>query len=299
MRVVICVGAALAAGFACAAKSQDIDVTALQMKACTLIKDDAARVRCYDRTMGRPVSEPSLVAIPQSAGGGALVPIPQPQTPAKSESLEEAAAAAPQAPAKPEPASVFDVRSIVRAITPSGSMSLGSAEPKGEQWQALADKPVLQEASRLVASVDSTDGKAKLVLQCKDTKTEAYVTTQSFLGWESVRVLYRVNDGPMTENRWSTSADARSAVAGNPMEFINSLADRATLFVRISDYNETNHDMTFALGSVSNLRSQLSTVCRWPGAFPEEKLASEHPVSTTRQVKPKAAPLGPSPLKLH
>jgi hypothetical protein len=50
MRGIVLPAGALAAGFASAAGSQDVDVTVLQMKAYTLIKDDATRV---------PVANPS------------------------------------------------------------------------------------------------------------------------------------------------------------------------------------------------------------------------------------------------
>ncbi|MGZ5259976.1 MAG: hypothetical protein ACXWC0_20345, partial [Burkholderiales bacterium] len=46
----------IALGWVPGASAQDTDVTALQMKACTLVNDDAARVRCYDQAMSRPTS---------------------------------------------------------------------------------------------------------------------------------------------------------------------------------------------------------------------------------------------------
>ncbi len=302
----------VASGLASVASAQDTDVTALQMKACTLLNDDAARVRCYDHAMSRPASEPRLVTVPPSSGPASgpgsdvpLVAVPQQVTTTArpDAAAETSAAAAPQSPSpdKPEAApSGFDARAILQGILPSGA-SAPSSTAKNGSWQVRADKSALPEASRLVGSLDSADEKASLVLQCKDKNTEAYVSTQKFLGWESMRVVYRLNDNPAIEGRWAAAADGRGAVAGNAVEFINSLNDGATLLVRVTDYNGADHDLKFNLGAVANLRSQIGLVCRWPGAVPEEKLAAKQAAPVSRSAKSKPAPAAPAgaPLKLH
>jgi hypothetical protein len=193
----------------------------------------------------------------------------------------------------------FDARTLLQSIMPSVASNPSSTTKSGN-WQVGADKPVLPEASRLVGRLDSAD-ESSLVLQCKNGNTEAYVSTKSFLGWESMRVVYRLNDNPAIEGRWAAAADGRGAVAGNAVEFINSLNDGATLLVRVTDYNGTDHDLKFNLGAVANLRSQIALVCRWPGAVPEEKVAAKQAPPSKRGAKSKpvtAAP-GGAPLKLH
>jgi hypothetical protein len=302
MRGSVLLAGAIASGLVSVAGAQDTDVTALQMKACTLVNDDAARVRCYDQAMSRPKSEPRLVTIPPSSGSASDVPlvaVPQQVTPARPDAAAETSAVAPaESPstAKPEGPSGFDARAILQSIMPSGA-SAPSSTVKNGSWQVKADKSALSEASRLVGTLDSADEKASLVLQCKDKNTEAYVSTQNFLGWESMRVAYRLNDNPAIEGRWAAAADGRGAVAGNAVEFINSLTDGATLLVRITDYNGADHDLKFNLGGVANLRSQIALVCRWPGAVPEEKLAAKQPAPRGAKSKPAAA--GGAPLKLH
>jgi hypothetical protein len=313
MRGSIFLAGAIASGLASVASAQDIDVTALQMKACTLVNDDAARVRCYDQAMSRPASEPRLVTVPPSIGPASgpgsdvpLVAVPQQQqvttTARPDNAAETSAAAAPQSPSpdKPEAPSGFDARAILQGILPSGA-STPSSTAKNGSWQVRADKSALPEASRLVGSLESADEKASLVLQCKDKNTEAYVSTQKFLGWESMRVVYRLNDNPAIEGRWAAAADGRGAVAGNAVEFINSLNDGATLLVRVTDYNGADHDLKFNLGGVTNLRSQIALVCRWPGAVPEEKVAAKQAPPSKRgaKLKPVTAAPGGAPLKLH
>lgn len=302
MRGSVVLAGAIAMGLVSIASAQDTDVTALQMKACTLVNDEAARVRCYDQAMSRPASEPRLVTVPPSTGAGSDVPlvaVPQPTTPARPDAAAEAAAGAPAespAPSKPEPSSGFDARAILQNIMPSGVSNPSSS--KGGNWQVGADKSALPEASRLVGKLDSTD-ESSLVLQCKNGNTEAYVSTKSFLGWESMRVVYRLNDNPAIEERWAATADGRGAVAGNAVGFINSLTDGAIFSVRITDYNGADHEIKFNLGGVANLRSQIALVCRWPGAAPEEKLAAKQPAPRGAKSRPVTAAPGNAPLKLH
>jgi len=236
-----------------------------------------------------------------------LVAVPQQQqvttTARPDNAAETSAAAAPQSPSpgNPEAApSGFDARTLLQSIMPSGASEPSSIVKNGN-WQVRADKSALPEASRLVGSLDSADEKASLVLQCKDKNTEAYVSTQKFLGWESMRVVYRLNDNPAIEGRWAAATDGRGAVAGNAVGFINSLNDGATLLVRVTDYNGADHDLKFNLGAVANLRSQIALVCRWPGAVPEEKLAAKQVAPASRGAKSKPAPAAPAsaPLKLH
>ncbi len=344
MRGVVLMSRTLAAGLgsilASMACAQEVDVTALQLKACGLIKDDAARVRCYDRAVGRPESAPSLVPVSPSPGG-ALVAIPAappvagPQLPAPAgpqapmvvpppaATIPPAAApVAPQAPAvtaaaPPAPAAPtvgpapppkteddgwFGLRSAVRAITPPGfGGAASSTESDAPRWQVKADNAALQDASRLLATLESPDEKAVLVLQCQNARTEAHVTIPRFLGWEGMRVRYRVSDDPPSESVWAAAADGRGAVASDAVGFINSLVDGGTLVLRLTDYEGTDHDLRFSLGSVSGLRSQIATVCRWPSAAPATPPAYEPAPPGPREAKSKSTrpPTVGAPLPLH
>jgi hypothetical protein len=303
MRGSIFLAGVIASGLASAANAQEPDVTALQLKACTLVKDEAARVRCYDQAMSRPASEPRLVIIPPSTGSTSDVPlvaVPQQTTTARPDAAAETAAVAPAEsapPPKSEAPSGFDARAILQSILPSGA---SNPSTRSGDWQVGADKAALSEASRLVGKLDAAD-ESSLILQCKNGNTEAYVSTKSFLGWESMRVVYRLNDNPAIEERWAAAADGRGAVAGNAVGFINSLTDGATLLLRVTDYNGSDHSLRFNLGGVTSLRSQIALVCRWPGAAPEEKLAATQPPPNKRGSKSKPATAAPAgaPLKLH
>jgi hypothetical protein len=306
-----------------AGAQQEPDVTALQLKACTLITDEAARVRCYDHAMSRPASEPPLVTIPQASGSASatpLVTIPQssiaitseppsvatskssttatsvapsvaiPQTSAAAIS-EPPPVATPQLPAAPKSGTFFD--KIIGSITPSSGAT-------GANWDVKADKLSLEDASQLLGTLASADGNATLVLKCNAKSTEAYVTTSHFLGWESLRVYYRINDNPVTERHWAASPKGSGAVSDNAIEFINALADNGTLLVTVFDYNGTKHDLRFNLGSVSSLRSRIASVCRWPTTSSTDQAVFNEPTAKSQHSKPKTgAPRAPNaPLEL-
>ena len=332
--VLIAAGAALSSVLGFAAGAQDVDVTALQLKACGLIKDDAARVRCYDRATGRQESAPTLMPVAPSSGGALVaippappvagppapiaVPppptagVPSPATPLVPQAPPAVAleppgtAAAPAAPAasdvapppaataKTEDAGWFGMRSVMQAIT--GPASSDDDRP----WQVKADKADLQEATRLLATLQSPDEKALLVLQCLNARTEAHVTIPRFLGWDSMHVQYRINGGPPTEGLWGAAADGRGAVAPDAVEFVNSLPDGGLLTLRVTDYQGQRYDLRFSLGTISGLRSQLATVCRWPSAAVAETPADEAASPNPREAKKRPAkPAAAGPLKLH
>jgi hypothetical protein len=284
------------------ASPQNIDVTALQMKACTLIKDDTARVHCYDHAMSRPTSEPAMVDV--GSEPPLVIVSPSPTTEPRSPTINpEFSTATPQsssttklspapdtsATTKSDSSSIFDISTIIRAISPSAATVLTRpGVGKIENWQVKADKSVLEQASRLSGTLKSADGTATLVLNCNAKGAEAYVSTSSFLGWESMRVLYRINDNPVIEARWAASANGSGAVANNAVEFINGLADDGTLLLNVFDYNGTNHDLRFNLGTVSSLRAQIATVCRWPTVSSNGKAVMDEPKVDPRSSKPKA-----------
>jgi hypothetical protein len=318
MRNIVLLSGLLAVALASPARAQDVDVTALQMKACTSIRDAAARASCYDKAMSVPASqsEPAMVGIGSNAP---LVTIPQ--SPA---TIPQAPAAAPQpmvtpqvtatappsspepveapAPAKPESTSVLDVNSIMKSITPSGIGTLTQpGANEAQKWEVKANNASIEQASRLVGTLKSADGKASLVLQCKDGGTLAYVSTDFYLGVDTVRVSYRAGGNAVPESRWSIATDGRSAIAGNAIEFVNALAEGGMLEMRLIDYNDVSHDVGFNTGAISNLRTQLGIVCRWPGATPVAQVAAEQAPPSPRAAKSKPAtkkPIGP-PLQLR
>jgi hypothetical protein len=287
MRGIVLIVGLIATGFwASTASAQDLELQ--QMKACTLVQDSTARLRCYDYALSRPATEPQLVVIPRSptdaASQAPLYVIPQSSTvPTSQAPLVGNSQQAPfVAPAQPPATPKSETSTFFETLL--GAPSTGA---KGENWQLKADKPALEDASQVLATLVSADGQSTLLLTCKAMNTEASISTHSFLGWESMRVVYRINDNPATESRWKASADGRGAASNNAIEFIKALADNGTLLISVFDYNDRNHDLKFTLGQISMLRFRIATICRWPTAFSDDKAAINEPVANPLQSKPK------------
>ncbi len=162
---------------------------------------------------------------------------------------------------KPDSSSLFGVDTLVWAISPSGVTALIQPQSNTFQtWQVKADKSDIQQATRLIGTLKSTDEKGALELQCKDAETQVHVSTDAFLSWDPVNVLYRTGRNSPVQNRWSVSRGGRGAIANDAMAFVNALPDGATLDMRrITAVSITT--LQFNLGNISSLRSQLATVC--------------------------------------
>jgi hypothetical protein len=234
---------------------------------CITIRDNAARLQCFDQAASSIRSETPTSAKPEA-----------------------------QASAKPEAPDLFNLGAIFRNTGRSADINEAG-------WQIEADRSPLDDASQISGTLKSTDGTATLILRCKDKNTEAHLSMTSFLGWEGVRVLYRINDNQAAESRWAPSGDGKGGFvsAGGAIAFINSLTDGGTLLIRMFDHEGTGHDTKFGLQAVSNLRSQIAFVCRPPTVVPDE--IAVIPQEPKRKPKVPATPAGPpkpaGPLKLY
>ncbi len=275
---------------------------------CKLIKDNAARLRCFDRAISRTKSD----ALPTPIGpapGAKSEPVATSVSPAPGPESESSAA--PNGPVPgfkpetPDPATPSLRERLAPVIgdlvsTPVIGRIFNSGGAKAPTWQIKVDKASLYEASQVWGLLDSVDGKSILALRCKDNNAEAAVSTRSFLGWDQLRVLYRVNDGPPTEGYWAAT-DGKSAAlpANEAISFINSLTDNGNLFIRVFDYDGTAHDAKFGLGAVSDLRARIAIVCKWPTADTAGTLSDPQSAAPKASAVPGAArPVG-APLQLN
>jgi len=190
---IACASVVLAAG---AHAQEDI-------KLCRQIKDDADRLKCYDR-----LSSPN--------------------------------ATDPQAETKPATDTAWEVK---------------------EEKSPIDDSPVVS------ASLRSSDGKAYLLMRCKEHKTELAVSMTGLIKCGTgVRVIYRVDQGEATDTQWNSSSSCYLAVAPSPIAFIRALADQGKVFFRVFDHYGAPHEALFNLGRVSSVRSRLGDACKWDDA---------------------------------
>jgi hypothetical protein len=237
------------------------------LETCRLIQDDAARLNCFDR-MSPPVQ----------SGGASSEPRETPK-------LD-----------KPTPQERFNLRAIEDLLNaPVLGRMFGSADAKAGTWQIKAGN--LGAVSDVRGTLESTDGASVLTLGCQNQVIEAAVTMRHFLGWESVRVVYRIGNGPAIEGRWAAT-DGRGAVisSSDAIGFLNALFDDAILSVSAFDYDEAGHSAKFKLGTVSNLRSQIALACGWSEPSAAEG-TREQPMQP--QAVPRSSLTVGSPLQLN
>jgi Type VI secretion system VasI, EvfG, VC_A0118 len=205
--------------FAAGAQAQDA------VKACRVLKDDAERLKCYDR-------------------------------------LDTSASNAPRGQRESRP----------------------DAETG---WVVNDEKSPLDDSPLVSAALASGDGKATLLMRCKDRKTEVAVSIRGFIKCGSdVRMIYRVDQAQATEVPWNTHSSCYLALAPSPIPFVQSLTDDGKVYVRMFDHHDAPYDALFNLGKISKIRSRLAEACDWDGA----SKATEKPAPAASPGQPKARP---------
>jgi hypothetical protein len=160
-----------------------------RIDSCKLIKDDAARLRCFDQAIPGAKSDPMPTPIGPAPGaksdtmpGGPPVGGAAPDTSAASSEPVPGFKPDPPKPAGPGFRERFAPVIDDLVNTPViGRMF--NAPGKAPIWQIKADKASISEATQVWGMLDSLDGKSVLALRCNDNHAEAAVSTRlSWLG---------------------------------------------------------------------------------------------------------------------
>jgi hypothetical protein len=152
-------------------------------------------------------------------------------------------------------------------------------------WEVRDEKSPLDDSPVVSAQLPSSDGKAYLLMRCKDRKTEVAVNKWGFVKCGAdVRVIYRVDQAQAVENPWNSHSSCVLAIAPSPIPFIRALTDGGKVYFRMWDHHDVPHDALFNLGKISELRYRLAEACDWDGA-----------AKATRNPVPKAATPAVSP----
>ena len=153
-------------------------------------------------------------------------------------------------------------------------------------WEVRDEKSPLDDSPLVSASLRSSDGKANLLMRCKDRKTEVAVTKWGFIKCGAdVRVVYRVDQDQATDTPWNSHSSCYLAVAPSPIPFIRALTDQGKVYFRMFDHHDVPHDALFNLGKVSEVRSRLTEACDWDGA--SKATGSPAPKAATPAVSPR------------
>src|SRR4029450_12079541 len=137
----------------------------------------------------------------------------------------------------------------------------------GTAWGVNDEKSPLDDSPLVSAALPSSDGKAHLLMRCKDRKTELAVSIRGFIKCGTdIRVIYRVDQGQAVETPWHPHSSCYLALAPSPIPFIRSLTDDGKVYVRMFDHHDAPHEALFNLGKVSAVRSRLAEACDLDGA---------------------------------
>jgi len=218
MRAILIIACA-SVTFAAGAQAQDA------LRACRQLKDDAERLKCYDR-------------------------------------LDTSVSNAPRGQRESKPDAVTG-------------------------WVVNDEKSPLDDSPLVSAALASGDGKATLLMRCKDRKTELAVSIRGFINCApDIRVIYRVDQAQAVEGPWKSHSSCYLAIAPSPIPFIQSLTDDGKVYVRMFDHHGAASDTLFNVGKVSRIRSRLAEACDWDGA----SKATEKSPPAASPGQPKARP---------
>src|SRR5215470_3580087 len=167
----------------------------------------------------------------------------------------------------------------------------GNGSPNGgPAWEVTDQRSPLDDSPLVNATMPAADGRASLLLRCKDRKTDVAVGIRGFTKCGGdVRVIYRIDQNPSTDAQWTSSSTCYLAIAPQPVPFVRALKDQSKVYFRLYDHNGATHDAEFQVGKVSDIRTRLAEACDW-----DAKAGSDPaPVPAGGAGAPKAAPKAP------
>jgi hypothetical protein len=159
----------------------------------------------------------------------------------------------------------------------------------GTGWIVNDEKSPLDDSPLVSAALESSDGKAHLLMRCKDRKTELAVSIRGFIKCGTdIPVTYRIDQAQATETSWHAHSSCYLAVAPSPIPLIRAFADQGKVYFRMFDHHNAAYDALFNLGKVSEIRSRLAEACDWEGtAKATESPASKPPAPAASPGVPK------------
>ena len=118
------------------------------------------------------------------------------------------------------------------------------------------------------ARASSQDAPSSLAIHCRARRTELIISTTG--SWKQatdgvVKVLYRINQEPPVEQRWSPAETGRSfAFQGDVVRFLRSMPDSGQILVKVYAGNAPPYESTFKLIGLDPVRRKIAAACSWP-----------------------------------
>jgi len=176
----------------------------------------------------------------------------------------------------------------------TGAGASGSSPNGAPAWDVTDQRSPLDDSPLVNATMPAADGRASLLLRCKDRKTDVAVGIRGFTKCGGdVRVIYRIDQNPSTDAQWASSSTCYLAIAPQPVPFVRALKDQSKVYFRLYDHNGATHDAELQVGKVSEIRGRLAEACDWDAAGKGSEKASDPPAPAGGAGAPKAAPRAP------
>lgn len=171
----------------------------------------------------------------------------------------------------------------------SGAEPANAKEPP-VGWSITEDKSPVDDSLQISAALMGENLSGTLIARCAERKTEVAIVPKEYLGSSGVgktKTLLRIDDAPAVTELWSSSSNGRAAFSPSPVALLKILPDNAILFARLTGYSGNEHDIKFALGSLSEVKAKISQTCKWtdpkPSAQPKPSIS---PAPTARSASP-------------
>jgi hypothetical protein len=130
-------------------------------------------------------------------------------------------------------------------------------------WNITEKKSKLDDSPQVFALLSAVEGGTDLVLRCRERETEAFLTKDyTIFGGAGAKVNLRINGGKASEEWWQISLNGKVVISPDAIEFIQSLPENGTLYIRASSDYKTEEGV-FKLGNVSNVRNKIARACNW------------------------------------
>jgi hypothetical protein len=153
----------------------------------------------------------------------------------------------------------------------SGIKPSAVVAPSVGKWIISETMSPLDYSSQITATMGMTsadkDAPSLLSIRCRGELTEFLVSTIG--SWHPARggqfkVVYRIDDQPAVEGRWTALASGRTAsLNGDVIRFLRALPDTGELSITVYDWHGMAHDGTFHIAGVESVRQKIATACKW------------------------------------
>jgi hypothetical protein len=133
-------------------------------------------------------------------------------------------------------------------------------------WEFTETKSPIDDSPQVSATLRSGDGKAQLMMRCRERKTEVAVSITGFIKCGvDIAVIYRIGQSQSVNTPWNPAPSCYLAIAPAPIPFMRALPDQGQVYFRMVDHHDKPHETTFNLGKVSDVRSRIADACKWDG----------------------------------